>query len=408
MSKIALNSNASGTGVFTIASPNSDTDRTLTLPDESGTVVSENASGDVAVTGDITSNGNAVITTQSPQLGRRNLIINGAMQVAQRGISTTGITSTNGYYTVDRFRALVGAGTFTMTQESHANGPDGNQYSAKLAVTSTAATGSTSSVRLDYFTEAQNCTFLNYGASDAKAVTLSFWVKGSTTGTYAVSMYANDAARVIGSTYTINATDTWEYKTITFAGDTAGSFTSDNGKGLEVSWFLSAGSGLTSTDNTSWAAYATTNYAYDHTVDLANTSSGYLQITGVQLEVGDVATPFEHRSYGEELALCQRYYWKLISSAARMAGRPGFSQTNTSNRMGIEFPFEMRSAPTFSQSGILVWDGVTTYSLSSPTSTRADKFGFDADYLVTGITTLRPTWYYLNNSTDYLQFDAEL
>jgi hypothetical protein len=276
-------------------------------------------------------------------LSNRNMVANGAMTVAQRGTSATGISSTNGYFTVDRLRVVAGAGTWTMTQESHSDGPDGHRFSAKMAVTSTAAIGSgTASVRFDYFSEAQDCVHLNYGQSDAKTVTLSFWVKGSTTGTYAIALYGNDAARVIGSTYTVDVVDTWEYKTVTFEGDVSGSINADNGKGIEISWFLSAGSGLTSTDNTSWAAYSTTNYAFGHGVDLANTASGYLQITGVQLECSDTATPFEHRSYGDELARCQRYYYSNTSTSQFYATQ----YVDTYKFVQWGHPVRMRATPT--------------------------------------------------------------
>ena len=302
MSKIALNSNASGTGVFTIASPNSDTDRTLTLPDESGTVVSENTSGDVAVTGDITSNGNAVITTQSPQLGRRNLIINGAMQVAQRGTSIA--VSTTGVYTLDRFICDESTdGALTVSQDSDA--PNDFNYSLKVTP-STADTSIAASqyARIRYKPEGFDLATLAFGTSDAKSLTFSFYAKSNKAGTYCIAM---DLLGGTERTYMkeISLTNTWSRYVINIPANTAQAINnSTTGAACEIQISLGAGSDYHGTAED----WTNTGFATSNQVNFMDSTSNEFYITGVQLEVGDVATPFEHRSYGEELALCQRYY----------------------------------------------------------------------------------------------------
>ena len=352
MSKIALNSNASGTGVFTIASPNSDTDRTLTLPDESGTIVSENASGDVAVTGDITSNGNAVITTQSPQLGRKSLILNGAMQVAQRGTSSTGQT-TSGYKTCDRFLVSIdGFGTHTVEQSTDAP-PD---FKNSLKVTCT--TAQTNPASNDYFfiqqrIEGQNLSHINFGSSDARQMTLSFWVKSNKTGTIGQEFQTSGSfERTVD--VTINTANTWEYKTVLVPANTANTINETNATGLVCYFWLNAGSTYKGTPVSTWGT-ENSGRAGTLTANIGGATSDYFAITGVQLEVGTVATPFEHRSYGEELALCQRYYEKsynqstALGSTSNYLGAASTTAYNTSlNRpfWNVEMKVNKRATPT--------------------------------------------------------------
>jgi hypothetical protein len=245
--------------------------------------------------------------------GRRNLIINGAMNVAQRGTSVTGI-STSGYKALDRMRhSFTQTNTSRFTQEQVSDAPDGFSNSLKLTTT-TAEGGIPANGRvsvIDYRIEAQDLQHLKYGTSDAKKITLSFWVKSSLTGLTTVGIYAPDGVRSIGRSYTINSANTWEYKTLTFDGDTGGTINNDNGIGLEIMFQVAAGSDYTSTPiQTSWGASSNFNDEFNggNTLNLVDTLNATFQITGVQLEVGTVATEFEHRTSAEELALCQRYF----------------------------------------------------------------------------------------------------
>ena len=280
--------------------------------------------------------------------GRRNLIINGAMQVAQRGDSSS--VSTTTYGGPDRWRFAYEGSSSVWTLDHSTTSPEGFSNSYKLlCTTADGSQAASSQVAISQRIEAQNLQQLSYGASEAKSLTLSFWVRSNQTGTYAVHLYSQDGGRIIGSTYAISVADTWEYKTITFAGDTGGTINNDNGIGLEVKFFVSAGSTYRATDNTSWGAFADGKIGYGQTVDLADTLNNEWYLTGVQLEVGTVATPFEHISYGEQLALCQRYYFRTLptpSGEVNMIGAGMQYDAGTDKRCVLEFPVRMRAKPT--------------------------------------------------------------
>jgi len=281
--------------------------------------------------------------------GRRNLIINGAMQVAQRGTSSAG----TGYRTVDRFTVNdTGTDELAVTQSQESDAPSGFSKSFQIEVTTAESTlGADEYLRIYQAIEGQNLQQLAYGTSSAKELTLSFWVKSSVTGTYAVALYIFDANRSVGATYTVNSADTWEYKTITLPADTSGSLPNDdNTEGAYLNWALSAGTDYTVTDNTSWDTHSNARFLYGQTADVASTLNATWQITGVQLEVGSVATPFEHRSYGEELALCQRYYFKTDSTIRVRSA--GYSPNARVYGQSISLPTTMRASPTITLSNI--------------------------------------------------------
>ena len=312
--------------------------------------------------------------------GRKNLIINGAMQVAQRGTSFTGLGAGTSYQ-LDRWQ-FNEAGTsdarFTVTKDSDA--PNGFSSSYKVDVT-TADTGITGNEaqRLRTRLEGQDLQQLAFGTSDAKSLTLSFWVKSNKTGQYSAMVYNQhaDTDRKNYKGYTINSADTWEYKTITYEGDTdsTAAFDNDNTSGMIVWWNLSAGDGYIGS-TTGW--HSGTPEAVTGQVNLADSTNNYWQITGVQLEVGEVATPFEHRSYGEELALCQRYYQKLPEP--KFAGVE--TDTYTARRMSLNLPVEMRASPTFSIYGTLrIYNGHGSNTLinSDVTTTWTTQRSCDFD-----------------------------
>jgi len=291
--------------------------------------------------------------------GVRNLIINGAMQVAQRGTSTTG-----GGFLVDRFELNINnTDNIAITQSQDSSGPSGFANSWKiLATTAESVVAADERVRFRQNIEGQNLQQFAFGTSAAKSMTLSFYVKSNKTGTYAVNLEQDDASRVIGSTYTINAANTWEYKTITVSGDTSGTINNDNGVGLVVSWYLLAGSNYTSTDNTSYGASANGKQAYGHSTTWGQSTNDDFYITGVQLEVGDTATPFEHRSYGDELARCQRYYYTTGADY-------GHGVFNANTYGSTSFPVTMRSDPT------ITWLAGTA---TTPTSLNINPTGLYA------------------------------
>jgi len=247
-------------------------------------------------------------------LGTKNLIINGNMQIAQRGTSSTGITS-GGYYTTDRIQFYVAtAGTWTMEQDTDVPSGQGFSYSTKVdCTTADASLGANDIIQLAQRIEGQNIQHLKYGTSNAESLTLSFWVKTNKTGTYVAELRAYDAGsgtRIIAQNYTVSSADTWEKKTLTYVGDTATAIRNTNADGLVLYLWLAAGSTFTSGAlATSWQSYAVGNRAAGQ-VNLADSTSNYINITGLQLEVGENATPFENRMYSQELAMCQRYYEK--------------------------------------------------------------------------------------------------
>ena len=303
---------------------------TFTLPDGDG------ADGQALIT-----NGSGTLAWAYPY-GNRNLIINGAMQVAQRGTSSNNI---NSYGSVDRFNSSkANDDELAGTQAQSTTAPDGFSNSYKIdCTTAESAVAADEYWRVRHHIEAQNLQQLKYGTSGAQSVTLSFYVRSNVTGTYSCALYQEDgdsgSGRIIGSTYTISSADTWEYKTITFAGDTGGTINNDNGEGLSILWALMAGSNYTATDNTSWGTYAAGKLSYGHAVNMASSTSNEWYITGVQLEVGEQATPFEHRSFGDELARCQRYF-ELIGYAL------GRAVSTTQAEVNSAFKVDKRAAPT--------------------------------------------------------------
>ena len=282
-----------------------------------------------------------------------NLIINSDMSVAQRGTSVTGLTNgSSDYHTVDRFRFVEG-GTptyqFTMSQSTTA--PDGFGYSLKMdCTTAQSSLAAADQARIDYHVEAQDCQNFAYGTSSAKKLTLSFWVRSNKTGTYVVRFYQEDDDRQNGGSYTINAADTWEYKTITISGDTTGVIDNDNGKGLQITFVLATGTTYTSgTLPTSWEANTPANRYVGHTVNLADSTSNDWYITGVSLVVGDTA-PVTHpyESYAENLKRCQRYYYFGGVEGGRSGVAAGYMSSSTSVRWTFTTPANMRASPTYS------------------------------------------------------------
>jgi hypothetical protein len=272
-------------------------------------------------------------------LSNRNMVINGGMTISQRNDST-GVTGA-GYYGPDRYRFTVGSagvGTYTISQSTDA--PSGFGYSYKIdCTTADASPDATDAVFIATRFEGQDLQKLKKGTADAASVTLSFWVKSNLTGTYQANLFDLDNTRIIGSTYTISVAGTWEYKTITFAGDTSGAFSNDNGLSLQVEWALDGGTSYTSgAVPTSWEATSNADRAAGLTVNLADNTANYWQITGVQLEIGDSSTPFEHRSYADQLQACQRYYNSIHAHYLTY-------YTSTSCISDVTYPVTMRTSP---------------------------------------------------------------
>ena len=279
--------------------------------------------------------------TRTTQLSHRNLVINGDMRIAQRGSSFTA----NGSYGSDRFKTSFGAGGFNTQNVSDA--PAGFDKSVKIIQTSY---GSASYKMLQTYIEGHDIVGLGWGASGAKSATLSFYVKGSVTGTYGVTIQnaATGGSRVsYVSSYTINSANTWEFKTVTITGPTSYTWYTDTQRGIGIIFSLGSTPYATSTLNQWQVANV---FDVSGGVDLSNNSGATLYVTGVQFEPGEQSTPFEYRSYTEELARCQRYF---AIFPGRSGGIPFWQAYTGSNQCScsLPIPFNMRTTPTPTDKG---------------------------------------------------------
>ena len=294
------------------------------------------------------------VLTNSQIGGRRNIIINGAMQVAQRATSSTGI-STSDYYTVDRFQIFMGNTDGRVTASQVADVHDGFANALKLECT-TADTSIASNEFLGVQTkiEGQDVQQFKKGTSDAESITVSFYVKGNASATFAVELFDNDNSRQASQLFSV--TTDWTRVTKTFTPDTTGAFDDNNEASLLLAFWLHGGSNFTSgTLSSTFVSSNNVNRAAGISSFLDSTDRTFF-ITGVQLEVGEQATPFEHRSFGEEQSLCQRYFMK---SSCDLKAFTNSSSDSGARAMNIFFPTVMRGTPSMSASADL---GTVTFS----------------------------------------------
>ena len=287
----------------------------------------------------------ALIGSQTA-LSNRNLIINGAMQVFQRATSAT--NPGGGYDAADRWRQSQnnsGLGNFTIEQSTDA--PDGFATSLKLTKSGTTTQSSNVSAYIEQLFEGQNLQQLQYGSSGAKKVTLSFYVKSSLTGTWGVCLQDGEAGKHNAQTYTISSANTWEYKTVTFDGDTAAGIANDNSAEFNVEFVLGAGTDYQTATTGSWQSGDKKTTSSQ--TQWPETDGATWLVTGIQLEVGEQATPFEHRSYGDELIRCQRYFSMPSDQDQVMFALEG----PVTDQVWWQFPFttHMRSQPSFTVYG---------------------------------------------------------
>jgi hypothetical protein len=275
----------------------------------------------------------------------RNRIINGDMRIDQRN---AGAAQTVGYgYSLDRWQVEAPVGGKINQQQNAGSITPPSGFNNYLGCTSTSAYSVSST---DYFTVAQkiegyNVADLAWGTADAKTVTLSFWVRSSLTGTFGGSLVNAAGNRSYPFTYTISSANTWEQKSVTIAGDTTGTWLTTNGNGLAVNFGLGVGSTYSGTAGAWAGAYY---FSATGATSVVGTSGATFYITGVQLEAGSVATSFERRSYGQELALCQRYYQEL-ENIAGSTWMIALTYYNSTNYFGYwYFKGDMRATPTVS------------------------------------------------------------
>ena len=291
-------------------------------------------------------------------LSHRNMIINGDFRVKQAG-NKTGKTAEEKQFAGDRWTLNVNGALGTWSGGTEADAPTGSGFRNSGYANCTTADASPASadfVRIEQRFEGQDLQQIRKGTSSAKQVTLSFWVKSPNQGIHIVELEDRDNSRYCSQTYTIGTANDWEYKTATFPADTTGALNDDNGESLRINFWLGAGASWTggSSLGTTWHATANTRAVGQVNVGGAvHSSNNYWQITGVQWELGSVATPFEHRSYGEELARCQRYYYKIDTYRNNGYGSLLMmtSHNQTQLRGHLELPQVMRTLPTFVPDG---------------------------------------------------------
>lgn len=313
----------------------------------------------------------------------RNKIINGDMRIAQRGTSFS--TNNGRNFGVDRFACNASTNT-TITFSQSTDAPSG--FTNSLLATVTSANSSRTAGDTNYILqgiEGYNIADLNFGTLSAKNFTFSFYVKSSLTGSFGVGFSSNNNDRVYHTNYTINSANTWEHKTIQVSGPTSGTWLTNNGLGLMVIWDLGLGTNFESNTTNVWDS--NNDYRRSTDVNLSLNAGATFYITGVQLEEGPIATPFEHRPLSVELAMCQRYFQKSYNlnipiGTPTGTGNSGYVEWNWGAMSAwgtVQIPFRqsMRVSPTFSiyniGSGVLngfaYWDGSqtvqTTYSVGS-------------------------------------------
>lgn len=348
--------------------------------------------------------------------GFRNRIFNGNMVIAQRGTTGT-FTGTNNYL-LDRFAgSRYGGFPDNMTQEQVADSPSGFSFSYKLTNTSATTTSAAQGSGLRYQVEGQDISDLAFGTASAKQITVSFWVKSNQTGNFALVLTNSAGDYGVGKLYNIALANTWEFKTVVFPAPTAGTFASDNTTGLTVNWGFAGGADRVANLD-SWAAVAanskTTTTGASNAI--GETLGATWQITGVQLEAGAVATPFERRPFGTELALCQRYYYRITAESTNREIATGFNSATTEHRSMVFFPVTMRVAPTaLEQSGTAANYSVTYLTtssvLSSVPSIRATGNTPNSTIVAcatSGLTAGQGAMLRITTSGAYLAWSAEL
>jgi len=283
----------------------------------------------------------ALLDTQAQYTGFKNRIINGAMVIDQRNAGAA-VTVTIGAYSVDRWLPQENNGS-TVTAQQSTTAPSGFTNSLLLTASTGATSASGQVTRLQQRIEGFNWSDLGYGAAGAKTVTVSFWVRSSVTGTYCFGLVNGGENRSYASEYSISVADTWEYKTITIAGDTSGTWLTTNGIGIFCFWDLGSGSDFNQSAG-SWSG--TNDWKTSNQVDWVGTTGATFYITGVQLEKGSTATSFDYRPYGTELALCQRYYYRIGELASQDTFGIAFAESATGGVSIGQFPETLRTSPS--------------------------------------------------------------
>ena len=324
----------------------------------------------------------------------RNLIINGDMNISQRGTSFTGLTNGTPKYTLDRYKfSESGSMTSVYTYSQETDVPTGQGFAKSLKIQNTTAGSGHNVIETIQYIEAQNCQYLKFGTSNAESLTLSFWVKCTETGTGNIALYNLDSTRMIAKNYTISSANTWEKITLTFPGDTSGTINNDNGAGLAVFIPIAAAGSYNTGTPGSWQAYSNGLRGAGMTIDLSNNTSDNIYITGIQLEVGSAASGFEFLPFDVNKNRCLRYYFTdaLYSSGGNtgLVEMPICTSNAAFKHIFKHFPIIMRAAPTISN--IVIKSDVATSSSNLSqingayaTTMTVDIYGRNDDHTAPG------------------------
>jgi len=330
--------------------------------------------------------GNEILKSETPEntfnlvgTGRKNMVNNGGMTISQRyGGSSS--TPSNNKHTLDQMRYdMSQSDKFAVKQVT--NSPSGFSHSMRVTSAASTSPGSSDYFLLQTFIEGTNSARLGWGTSNAQTVTLSFYVKSSIAGIYACGIRNQAYDRGITQTYEIKYPDTWERKTVTFPGDTSGTWLTTTNSGLKINFDLGSGSGFEAASTGTWLG--TNDFITSNSVKLLETNGAQWYITGIQLETGRVATPFEHRGFREELAQCQRYYCKSYNyetspgTDTMIGSRWGRNYDPTDSRSAnvavVPFPTTMRATPNVTFRGIHTGTtGKWTTGSSNPNASNTD------------------------------------
>ena len=346
----------------------------------------------------------------------RSVVYNGAMKIAQRGTNFTGVTA-SGTFPVDRFLFHVGSlGTWTLSQSTDVPTGQGLSHSIKCDVTTANASPSgTAYARIDQRFEGQDLQRFCKGTANAKNFAVSFWVKSPKTGTHIVQLQDQDNSRTVSKAYTVSSANTWEKKELIFPADTTGAFGNDNGGSLFLCFYLAVGTGYQGgTLQTTWGTPVNNTRATGQ-VNVADSTSNDFYLTGVQMEASSYCSEFEHRSFGDELLRCYRYYYRLKGEDNKTY-MIGMSDNDNVNIYGFfHFPVPMRIPPaSIEQNGTASHYKVrrdTTKSCTGvPTYVDSRDFYCRVNFPSSGHGwgTGQMLWCQGGNSSSYIGFPAEL
>lgn len=396
----------------TISAGTTTTTALVQTGDTTGSLVLATGSGaTTALTLDSSQNASFAKAVNLPNtFGFKNRIINGGMTIDQRNAGAS-VTPANAQYTLDRWYITASASSKLSVQQNAGSVTPPAGFTNYLGITSLSSytVGASELFLLRQSIEGYNVADLAWGTASAKTVTVSFWVRSSLTGTFSGTIRGANATRFYQFSYTISSANTWEQKSITISGDTSGAWLTDNSVGLELMFSVGTGSSFQGTAG-SWSGTAA--YGVTGTTSVVGTNGATFYITGVQLEVGSQATSFDFRSYGTEMALCQRYFWKKTGDAYESLGA-GVCVQSTEARVNIQNPVLMRTTPTFGFGG-------TTYCLQSNANgvqvtsfggNQSSNFASMVSFVVGGggLSAGNGTLFILSpGSSNYLSASAEL